>query len=191
MIELSTTRVGAAQADHRIAPPRDLDTKHCVFRCAGSWFSVPATAVRELRLAPSRVSVPGAPAALAGVCHVRSEFLPVLRLNVLLGDTADGAGESQLLVLTGSSGHWALLVTEVVALESLETLADPSSPGTHRRPAAMRSAAIRGTATYGDQIVQVIDPAALYRHVQDTLNRCWNDLIPSSSRANDPIGAPQ
>lgn len=159
----------------------EIDVKHCVFRCVPSWFSLPATAVRELRLAPDLVAVPGSHAALAGLCHVHSEFLPVLRLNVLLDDQpAVNSQDEKLLVISGSGRNWALLITDVVALESLETLVDPNAPVTNQQLAA-----VRGTATYRDQIVRVVDPGALYRHIQETLNSCWNDLVPSFSHSDE------
>ena len=180
MIEQATQRPNVLAPDRAGGAASEIDAKHCVFRCAGNWFSLPATAVRELRLAPERVAVPGSPAELAGLCHLRSEFLPVLRLNVLLGGPASGRSDDQkLLVIAGSSCNWALLITDVVALESLETLVDPSAPVTGRQ-----SAAVRGTATFRDQIVRVIDPAALHRHIQETLDSCWNRLVPSLSQAD-------
>lgn len=187
MIEQASKQPPTAITDRGEGQAFDVDAKHCVFRCAGSWFSLPATAVRELRLAPEPVPVPGSHAALAGLCHARSEFMPVLRLNVLLDDGPPKDHEDQkLLVLTGSAGHWALLITEVVALEALETLVDPNVPVIGRP-----SAAVRGTASYGDQIVRVIDPGALQRHIQETLDSCWNNLVPSLSEPDETVGGQQ
>lgn len=147
--------------------------KQCVFRVGSSWFSLLATAVREVTMAPDLVRVPGSHPALAGLCHVRNEFVPVVLLGPLLGDAADAQPAARkMLVLSGSAGNWALLVEEVVALESLETLIDPDA-----RSSDVGASAVMGTATCRDQVVRVLDPNSLYRRAEELLRSCWTSLI--------------
>lgn len=147
--------------------------KHCVFRVGSCWFSLLATAVREVTMAPDVVRVPGSHAALAGLCHARNEFIPVVRLAPLLGDAADQpAPAGKMLVLSGSAGNWALLVDEVIALESLETLMNPDA-----RPGDLGSTTVLGTATCRDRVVRVLDPTSLYRRADELLRSCWMSLI--------------
>src|SRR5262245_47348796 len=88
---------------------------HCVFRRGASWFAVPALSVCEVMLRPAIVIVPNAQTPLVGLCHVRSEFLPVLNLSPLLGEhTSMLSGEPQMLVLASPEGNWGLLVDQVV-----------------------------------------------------------------------------
>lgn len=147
--------------------------KHCVFRVGSSWFSLLATAVREVTMAPDMVRAPGSHAALAGLCHARNEFIPVVQLAPLLGDAADrDAPAGKMLVLSGSAGNWALLIDEVIALESLETLVNPDA-----RPGDIGSTTVIGTATCRSRVVRVLDPNSLYRRAEELLRSCWMSLM--------------
>lgn len=150
--------------------------KHCVFRCGNSWYSVPAVAVREISVAPKLVRVPDSHRSLAGLCHLRSEFVPVLSLGTLLdGEGLETAHDhDRLLVLSGSS-VWALLIVEAAALESLETIVTPEA-----RMDDVRISAVLGTAMYRDQIVRVLNPNNLYRLAQQALEECWRRPQPAS-----------
>ncbi len=165
---------------------RDIagDDKHCVFRIGSGWFSIPATAVREIVPASEIVSVPASHRSLAGLCHVRSEFVPVLRLGALLQEPAEGSGENQkVLVIEGAGGHWALLVDEVVALESLETLIHPDYRSESSQSPIPRSP-ILGTATCRDQIVRVLDPNGVFRLAQQFLLDSWQILAETRRQLN-------
>lgn len=158
--------------------------KHCVFRCGGSWYSLLATSVREVMMAPPWVRMPGGDTALAGLCHVRNEFIPALSLPALLGEAeATGTSNGKLLVIGGSAGNWALLVDEVVALEPLETLTMPDA-----RSVDHRQAAVLGTATFRDQVVRVLDPNRLYRSAEHRLRDSWNEWIAAAHHLPDSKG---
>ncbi len=53
--------------------------KYCLFQRATVTFGLLATAVREVAIRPSITVVPDADPLLAGICHIRNEFLPVVR----------------------------------------------------------------------------------------------------------------
>lgn len=119
-------------------------------------------------LRPNIVVVPNAVIPLVGLCHVRSEFLPVLNLSPLLGEHhATLTGEPQMLVLASREGNWGLLVDQVVALTSLETSVAPEG----------RSdswfAAVLGWATYRDEVVRVMEPSVYYRLAETAFEECW------------------
>jgi len=143
--------------------------KHCIFRSGPTWFSVPAISVREIAIAPEIVPVPNCHPALTGLCHLRSEFIPVLQLNALLEHDSPRATESQnkLLVINGHS-PWSFLIAEAAALQSSETLIAPDGRGDDASQTAMM-----GTAMYRGQIVRVLDPTRLFRLAQRTLEGFW------------------
>jgi len=144
--------------------------KHCVFRSGTSWFSVPAISVREIMIAPDMVSVPSCHPLLVGVCHLRSEFIPVISLNALPDmDASETAPlQNKLMVINGSS-VWALLIAEAAALESLETLITPEA-----RMDDANHTPVMGTAMFRDQIVRVLDPNRIFRRAQQTLEDLWS-----------------
>jgi len=143
--------------------------KHCIFRCGTSYFSLLATSIREITLSPQLVRIPGCDESLAGLCHVRSEFVPVLHLNAMLGErNANVTDHKKMLVLNGTGGSWALSVSEVTALQSLETLVNPEM-----RLNEIRLAAVMGTATYQNEVIRVLDPKKLYRLAQELLQDSW------------------
>jgi chemotaxis signal transduction protein len=145
--------------------------KHCVFRSGASWYSLPAISVREITIAPPMVGVPLSHRALAGLCHLRSEFIPVLALSTLLEieDQRTAQSNNKLMVMSGTSSSWALLIAEAAALESLETIMSPESrlDDSYQSP-------VMGTAMYQDQIVRVLDPNRLFRLAQQTLDTTWS-----------------
>ncbi|MCG8653485.1 MAG: chemotaxis protein CheW [Pirellulales bacterium] len=159
--------------------------KHCVFRCGRSWFSLPAVSVREITIAPDLVQVPQCGHALAGLCHLRSEFIPVISLSHLLDTNAAAISTSQntLLVINGSC-VWAMAIAEAAALESLETLVTPDV-----RMDDLQPSPVMGTAMFRDQIVQVLDPNNLFRMAQQSLEGLWQDTTHSVHHANRDQGS--
>ena len=151
--------------------------RHCVIRCGDSWFAFPATAVREITYAPHLSSVLGSHPLLAGICHLRSEFLPVIQINLLLTDGACMAPNDQklndqkLLVLGNGGGNWGVLVSEVAALVALETLTN--SDLNVDDPV---NSVVRGTAMFQDEVVRVLDANRLQQLAQLQLERHWQVL---------------
>jgi chemotaxis signal transduction protein len=153
--------------------------KQCVVRIGSSWISVAADMVREITIAAELVAVPQCHRALAGLCHLRSEFVPVIALDALLD--IDGVSQSRqqpkLLVLGGHS-VWALRISEAASIESLETLVAPESRMDDGSPTP-----IIGTAMFRDQIVRVLDPNIVFRLAQQALEEHWQSRNPSLRHA--------
>ncbi|MDG2223545.1 MAG: chemotaxis protein CheW [Rubripirellula sp.] len=149
----------------------NLDSgKQFVFRTGALWFSVPAIAVREVTIAPALVSVPGCHASLAGLCHFRSEFIPVLALERLLDMDGIHPSEPQdRLIILGDRVRWAIPVAEAAALESLETLVTPELRHEDGNPGL-----IMGTSIFRGQIVRVLDEKAVLRLAQKSLEETWH-----------------
>jgi chemotaxis signal transduction protein len=144
-------------------------SKHCVFRSGASWFSLPAISVREISITPELVRIPNCHDSLAGVCHLRSEFIPVISLTALLNiDTSQHARPHNQLMVIDSTNVWALLVAETASLETLETIVAPDA----RMDDASQSA-VMGTAMFRDQIVYVLEPNSVFRIAQQTLEHFW------------------
>ena len=147
----------------------NLSDKHCVFQCGDSIFSLPATTVREVTMLPPIVAVPLSHPALAGIGNVRSEFLPVIDLEPLIGNQATLCnGGSQLLVIESPLGGWAIAIDKVVAIDGIETHVD----------AVLRNenttSVMLGTATYGGKVISVLDVNGLQRIAQQTLETQWS-----------------
>jgi chemotaxis signal transduction protein len=136
--------------------------KYCVFISDASWYALPALAVREVTPCPILFRVPATDNWLAGICHLRNEFLAVVRLDLLhRRDSGAKPCPQQLLVVSGTARVWGLLVDEVVALESLES--------------SVRADLDRddgyfdfqmGAATYREQFVRLLDPHQLYGYAE-------------------------
>ena len=167
------TMISQAQPNLAAASDDSLgNQKHCVFRCDDAWFSVPAMAVREIVVAPQIVRVPHCHPALAGLAHLRSEFVPVARLQQLLDQEAIEAGTPAeisptdcLLIFEGSS-VWSLLISDTAALASLETIVSPEAGGDARHNSVI------GTAMFQERIVRVLSPTELL----GTAQRCFEDF---------------
>ena len=170
-----------------MTPKRLHETdKYCVFRQGGSLFAVPAIRVLEVSANPGVSSVPGADSVLAGLCHLRNEFLAVLDLRALAGEDGVDLDDQQLLVFDGSNGPWAVLVDRVVGLEALEV---SISQDVHA--ADDWSAAMIGSATLRNQAIRILDPNRVYRLVDSILRRSWaqasdGDLYDSRDETTSP-----
>lgn len=158
--------------------------QHFMFRCGASWFSVPATAVRELTLAPEIVSVPGCDRTFEGLCRQQSEFIPVIALDALLDfEEPDQANShSQLLTLAGNN-IWAIRIAEAAGLETLDTIA---STDTFQSNA--NSQGVVGTATHGDKFVRVLNPDQLYKTTHQALEASWSQVHTTDKQTLMPNG---
>lgn len=143
--------------------------KHCVFRCGDSWFSVPAVSVREIVIAPELVRVPNCHRALAGLGHLRSEFVPVIDLGALLDiDQCQDLSEHDCLLVLDGSSVWSLLIAESAALESIETIVSQEARTDNASNVNI------GTAMYRDRIVRVLNPSGLLAIAQQAFEQHWN-----------------
>jgi purine-binding chemotaxis protein CheW len=147
----------------------DPTEKYCVFRQGHAWFALPAICVLEVAANPGVVSVPGANSALAGLCHLRNEFLAVLDLSSLAGEDGAVQDSQQLLVVHAANGPWAILVDRVEGLEVLDV-----SISQDIRPVDDWSAAMIGSASLGNQAVRVVEPNRLYRFADNILRNSWS-----------------
>jgi chemotaxis signal transduction protein len=143
--------------------------KYCVFERGDAVFAILATSVREVGLRPRISSVPGSHDILAGLGHIRNEFLPFVRLNESAGYERRGSGEeAQMVIVAGDNGPWGLLVDRVIGLLPLEVSLCSDMHG-----AQGWLAAVMGSATLDHRVVRVLDERALSRLATETLNRYW------------------
>lgn len=140
--------------------------KYCLFHRATATFGLLASVVREVASRPPITVVPDADPFLAGICHIRNEFLPVLHLSEFAAPKECRGTEQQIIVVSAASGPWALLVDRVIGLLPLEVSLCSDVGASHGW-----SAAVMGSATYQNQVVQVLDANALLRLAEDVLHR--------------------
>lgn len=167
---------------------------HCVFRSGSSWQALPATSVREVMPRPDMISIPGTPATFVGMCHVRSEFIPVLNLSRLLAegegaenwsfeadseitDTREAAMTSPalvkgqiLLVLDDKDGVWAVLVDEVIALQRLDVSNAPEDDHLNSLHA------VAGWATADGVVIQILDQDRIRALAEHDLSVLWQSV---------------
>lgn len=139
---------------------------HCLFRHGSAWLAFPATSIRQVLACPQMVSVPRTPATFIGLCHVRSEFIPVLTLDALICERSR-SDDDILLIIDDSDGPWAVLVEEVSALRRLEVSDAPESAS------GSVTSAVTGWATLGDVVIQVLDPIAVREMAERELAVFW------------------
>lgn len=143
---------------------------HCVFRRGGLWLALPAGCVREVLPRPEMVPVPLTPPSFVGLCHVRSEFVPVLNLDCVAA--REGVSQDEvMLILDGNDGTWSVLVDEVSALRTLEISDAPEEEQLNT---------VIGWATDADRVVHVLDPSAVRTWAERELARFWEDRLPLS-----------
>lgn len=159
----------------------DVCDQYCVFRADDAEYAVSADLIREVADLVPIVPVPDAPSVLVGMCHLRTEFIPVLGVNPLIG-----AGQSRvrdasyLLVFAPDEGPWALLIQRALTLEVLEVgFADSVNEWDNVSRIA------QGTATYRDSVVRVLDANRLYRIAAEILDAQWSNSRGGGPESND------
>ena len=153
---------------------------HCVFRHRDRWLAGRAQAIREVMPRPQLVVVPPATGALAGLCYIRGEFLPVVTLEGLAPDAGSEPGPV-MLVIDDAGDCWGIAVDEVDALASLDASPAPEGvPGW--------AGCISGWATHEKHgVVQVIDEIRLRDFAAAELSAAWSTTrlttVPSRDEA--------
>jgi chemotaxis signal transduction protein len=162
------------QNQSRIA---NLSDKHCVFQCGDVMFSLPATTVREVTIMPTVVPVPLSHPSLSGIGNLRSEFLPVIDLELLVGNQARLLADTgQLLVIDSPLGSWSIAIDKVIAIDGIETHIDAGQRNENT------VSVLLGTATYSGKVISVLDANGLQRIAQQTLESQWSgaeSVLPS------------
>lgn len=167
--------------DHNLMAATAEAAAHCVFRRGHSWLALPAVAVREVLPRPQTVYVPGSSAMFVGLCHVRSEFIPVLSLDMIPGDSS-GSSDQIMLILDDSDGPWALLVDEVSSLQVLE-ISDAPDEATQQT-----GSVVMGWATLDETVVQVLDQARIRMLAERELASLWEDATAQHAVASQATG---
>ncbi len=143
--------------------------KYCLFDCCGRTFAVPALSVRSVTPALELSRLANSHSCLAGLATVHKEIVPVFDLKEFVGnrDTAT----SQMLVLNSDSGAWAILIDQVLGLESIEV----SFTGA-RGDSCQWSTVNVASASFLEQFVSVLDPEMLFELLRMELNSFWLGL---------------
>jgi two-component system chemotaxis response regulator CheV len=175
---MSLTSTMSPRSNSGLAVP-DCD-KYCVFASGVTTFALRATAVREVGLRPKIALVPDSHPMLAGLAHIRNEFVPVLRIaGADSGSNSDDRLARHLVILASDSGPWGFLVDNVIGLLPLEV-----SMCSEFKGGLSWSAAVMGSATIDHRVVHVLDERALQRFSADALSRFWQQsALDADSRA--------
>ena len=145
----------------------NLSDQYFIFRVGPADFAVSAVATREVSDLVPIVGVPHSTAVLRGLCHHRNEFLPVLSLPALLGESLSDADACLLLVMESGDGSWGLPISRALALETLE-LASIGESSVDAPPSV-----VMGTASFRDKVVRVLNADRLYQAAADSLGVLW------------------
>jgi len=110
--------------------------------------------VREVEDRQRVTAVPGAPAGVLGVCNLRGAVLPVVQVNELLGQDAEGG---RFIVIADVDGFLAgVTVDEILGVEPLPGELEPDA-----------AAGVRGRALVDGELVGVLDTGEILRLLAD------------------------
>ncbi len=154
----------------------DNHQRFCVFQSSPNAFAIAATSVQSVITTPELTCVPHSDPILNGLCHLQNEFIPVFGLRALtqVQYEQNNQLENQMMVMVGSKGHWGLLIDQAIGLAHLEVSFQSFSDDQDAF-----SRVVLGTASYKSQVLQVLDPDALYEYTYHLFSRFWQqDLTP-------------
>jgi purine-binding chemotaxis protein CheW len=139
--------------------------EHVVFEVEGRTWACDAADVREVLSAPHATRIPGAPAHVRGLVNVRGGVLTVVDLAMRLAskrpggaDRRDADGDRTILLAHALGRRIGILVDDVHDVRSVE-MALVDRPSGDFGPGGI----VRGVGRIGDDVVGVIDVAALVR----------------------------
>jgi purine-binding chemotaxis protein CheW len=139
--------------------------EHLVLEVAGRRWACASADVREVMPALPATRIPGAPHYVRGLVNVRGGVLPVVDLAARLADEegapvvrATQAAEPTLVLAHADGRRLALLVDDVHDVRSVTVHDLDGGVGD-----AARGRIVRGVGRMGDEVVGVIDVAALVR----------------------------
>lgn len=159
--------------------------RFCTFLSGETGYGIPALSVQSVTLRPPLTRVPHADPILRGVCHVQNEFVPVFSLLALMQTRHEQKNESeqQMLIVNGPAGNWGLLIDETLGLTELEI----SFSALSIKEDAWSKISI-GSASFKNQILQILDPLAIHQYATNLLDAFWLDqekaiasLVPENS----------
>lgn len=146
--------------------------RFCAFRSGESGYALPALSIQSVTLRPSLTRVPHSDPVLRGVCHVQNEFVPVFSLLGLTQIQHEQRieAELQMLIVHGPAGNWGMLIDEALGLTELEiSISALSSKEDAWSKISM------GSASFKNQVLQVLDPLAVYQYAIGLLDAFWLD----------------
>ena len=98
----------------------------CLVVLGGEQFAIDVRHLREVMIVERLTAVPGAPAFVRGVAGLRGEVLAILDIAPVLGLPPCGVGApGKALVLEPASGQVAIVVDEVLGLETFDEIRPP------------------------------------------------------------------
>jgi chemotaxis signal transduction protein len=149
----------------------DEAQKYCVFECQDIWYGLPSLSIRSVVPRPPRMPLPQCDPVIVGISHVQNEFVPVVSLRSLLDGKYEANRDEQLLMIMAvPQSVWGVLIDRAIGLTTLETCVSPFSD---RFDTWSRISV--GSATYGNRVVQVLDPELIYSYTANLLERYWSD----------------
>ena len=103
----------------------------CVVLLGGRPFAVDVMDAREVVLVDATTTVPGAPATVVGVMHLRGRVLAVIEARPLLGmPVPPASGRPRALVVADGDHRAAVLIDRVVGLAAFDEIEPLPSPPT-------------------------------------------------------------
>jgi purine-binding chemotaxis protein CheW len=151
----------------------------CLFRSEGSPFAVRLESVAEVVEVDRTVRFPLCPPRVLGLCAVRRDVVPVVRL-VGHGDGQPGEARKRLnvLILRTAHGAWGVRIDKEGTFVAEATLDDPET----ETPPGAGPPAILGSIRREGTTYDVIDPELAWRDVRADIEEHYS----SFTRSPDP-----
>ena len=152
----------------------DGSERYCIFQCHNQWYGISALDVQGVSPRPEIRSVPNSDPVLSGISHLHNNFVPVISLRALaqINYEHDSQSQQQLLTLPGPPGPWGVLIDQVISLAPLEVSISSFSNANDQW-----SKVLSGSASYRNQVVQILDAKALYQYADSMLTRFWDNSV--------------
>lgn len=139
-----------------------------VFRLGDEWLAAPVSALVEVTRPRRSHRVPHRAGLLAGIVNIRGELHLCIRLDLLLGVTANGSrsgyNNPRLIVIRHESEGWAFAADEVDQVHRTAKANVTSAAPTLSRASAKLT---RGVFSVGDRSVGLLDETRLFQAIRE------------------------
>jgi purine-binding chemotaxis protein CheW len=160
------------------APDTTRPHAWCLFRSQSARLAIPLDRVGEVVAVDRLVPVPLSPPELLGLCTIRREVIPVVRLNCDDGQATAQATRAATVLTVRTEQHrlWGIGIHRDGITVFDETITEEGTPA-----ARSWDDDASNTIRRGDELYTILHPDQTWAAVRGTVERWYRDSCPEDS----------
>ncbi len=159
---------------------------YLMFRHADSLYGIEAPRVREIFQLPELTLVADAPKDIIGSLNWRGKLLPIMHLDLRLGQPLQSCRLSDSIIVLDWQGiQVGLVVNQVLDVQVIAAVDQEDSPD-YGREQQINTAFVAGLAKVDSDVVVLLNPETLIRQADDVATLIWeSELAPEHDSSEE------